>query len=413
MKVLNLWIPLLVLCSLLNAEDQIDGSLEQYISDSKKKQFDYTYEKNEAESSKLRDSWIAPFILNYNFIKNKQEEEATATSAASETEWDQESASVTWTQPIFQSGGIYFGIKYATASGKYANYSVDVQKRKLVKDAISILMQIKQIDLRIMRQNLLIRNTEIALEQVKEQYLSGQLDSSFLDNAIIDRNVVIQALYDIETNKERLISSFEALSDKNYKTAHIPRLDLLDKDQFLTHNIVLKMSDSEVEKNRYFKNVTIAKYLPKVNFSAGYTWTDKTKMFGTFDRPENTSYNYGLKASIPLDINTFVDVSSSRVDYLKSKVVVEDKKRELSAIYDQVMQNIDNLDKKISLSVENKDIYKKLLEDTKELFKAGYKTAYDVELLKNSFDMAEIDSKIYDIDKQLELLTLYEMYKKD
>ncbi|WP_373070108.1 TolC family protein [Sulfurimonas sp.] len=413
MKVLNLWIALLVLCNIANAEEQLNESLEKYISDSKKQQFEYSYEKNEAESSKLRDSWIAPFMLNYSFTKNKQEDEATSTAAASESEWDQESASVTWTQPIFQSGGIYYGIKYATASGKYANYSVDVQKRKLVKDAISILMQIKQIDLRVKRQNLQIRNTEIALEQVKEQYLSGQLDSSFLDNAIIDRNVVIQALYDIETNKERLISSFEALSDMNYKEARIPSLGVLSKDDFLTYNIVLQMSDSEVEKNRYFKDVTIAKYLPKVDFIADYTWTDETKMFGTFDRPENTSYSYGVKASIPLNINTFVDVSSSRVDYLKAKVVVEDKKRELSAIYDQVMQNIDNLDKKKQLSVENKDIYKKLLDDTTELYKAGYKTEYDVELLKNSFEMAELDSKIYDIDKQLELLTLYEMYKKD
>ena len=274
-------------------------------------------------------------------------------------------------------------------------------------------MQIKQTDLRVKRQNLLIRNSEIALEQKKEQYLNGQLDSSFLDNAIIDRNVVIQALYDIQTSKERLISSFETISDMNYQKAKIPNLSVLSRDEFLTYNIVLGMSESEVEKNMYFKDVTIAKYLPQVNFSAAYTWSGETTLFGSFAQAENTSYNYGITASIPLDINTFVDVSSSRVEYLKSKVVLEDKKRELSAIYDQVMQNLDNLDKKKSLSVENKDIYKKLLDDTKELYKAGYKTAYDVELLNNSYEMAIIDSKIYDIDKQLELLTIYEMYKKD
>jgi outer membrane protein TolC len=414
MKVLNLWTALFLLCSVADAQDTLKSdSLEEYISASKKKQFEYSYEKNEAESSKLRDSWISPFTINYSFIKNKQEDEATSTTPAKESEWDQQSASISWNQTIFQSGGIYYGIRYAQASGKYADLSVDVTKRKLVKDTISILMQIKQTDLRIKRQNLQIRNSDIALEQKKEQYLNGQLDSSFLDSAIIERNTVTQALYDIETSKERLISSFEALSDMDYKDARIPNLTLLSKDDFLTYNIVLQMSDSEVEKNRYFKNVTIAKYLPKVSFSASYNWTDETIMLGAFNRPENRSYNYGIKASIPLDINTFDDVSSSKVDYLKAKVVVDDKKRELSSLYDQVVQNIDNLDKKIALSIENKEIYKRLLEETKELYKAGYKTSYDVELLHNSYEMAEIDSKIYAIDKQLELLTLYEMYKKD
>lgn len=417
MKVLNLWTLLLALSSFLYAGDNKTENLEEYISDSKKKQFDYTYEKNEAEASKLRDSWIAPFTLKYSLTKNKQEDEpyvgSTGPVAADESEWEQESASITWNQTIFQSGGIYFGIRYATASGKYANYSADVAKRKLVKDAITILMQIKQADLRAKRQELQIKNTEIALEQKKEQYLSGQLDSSFLDNAIIDRNLVIQSLYDIETSKERLISKFEAISDKDYKQASIPNLQDIQKQEFLKHNLVLKMDESAAEKNDYYNNVTIAKYLPKVSLSAGYSWQGETKMLGAFDRPENTSYNYGVVATIPLDINTFDDISSSRAEYLKSKVALADKKRELGALYDQVMQNIENLEKKKQLSLENKDIYKKLLDETKELYKAGYKTQYDVELLRNSYKMAGIDFKIYEIDKQLELLTLYEMYKKD
>lgn len=412
MKVLTHLIALLVLSDLSFA-DEPNKPLDSYISNNKKQQFDYDYNKNEAETAKLRDSWIAPFILNYSITKNYKEDEALGVTPASKTEWDQESASVSWTQTVFQSGGIYYGIKYATASGKYANYSVDVQKRKLVKDAISILMQIKQIGLRIQRQELQIKNSEISLQQKREQYLSGQLDSGFLDNAIIERNLVIQALYDIETAKEKLISKFQAISDIDYKEAYIPELNLLSREQFLGNNIVLKMNKSEMEKNLYYKNVTIAKYLPKVSFVAGYNWQDQTKMLGFMDRPENTSYNYGIKASIPLDINTFDDVASSRLSYLKAKVAIDDKKRELSAIYEQVMQNIENYEKKKQLSIENKDIYTRLLGETQDLFEAGHKTKYDVDLLRNSVEISEIDFKIFEIDKQLELLTLYEMYKKE
>ncbi|MBU1658864.1 TolC family protein [bacterium] len=399
MKVSNLLIALSLLCSSLAVAKDTDESLEDYISKNKQTQFSYDYQKNEAESSKLRDSWIAPLNLNYSYSKsNPYGSDQTSENAALKMD-----------QPIFQSGGIYYGIKFAEASKLYSNYSVDVAKRKLIKDAISLLMQIKQMDMKIEKQNLQIKNSEINLELKKEQYLNGQLDSGFLDNAIIERNFVIQALYDIETNKERLVSKFNAISDISYKEAPIPHLTLLDKESFLSHNIVLAMADSQIEKSRYAKNVTTAKYLPRISATAGYNWSKSDSPF-QFGSTEKDYYDYGIKASMPFDVNTFVDVESSRVDYLKSKLVIEDKKRELIALFEQVMQNIENFEKKKVLSAQNKDIYVKLLKDTKKLYKAGYKTQYDVEILSNSVQIQELDSKAFEIDRQLELLTLYEMY---
>ena len=94
-------------------------------------------------------------------------------------------------------------------------------------------MQIKQIDLKIDKQNLQIKNSEINLELKTEQYINGQLDSGFLDNAVIEKNTVTQALYDIETNKERLISKFQAISDMPYKSAEVPYLENLNEEEFL------------------------------------------------------------------------------------------------------------------------------------------------------------------------------------
>jgi len=400
MKVLKLSTVLLALySSTLFASDE---KLESYISETKKEQFRYDYEKNEADSSKLRDSWIAPLNLNYSYLKSNPYGD----------EQISENASIKMDQLIFQSGGIYYGIKFAEASKIYADYSIDVAKRKLVKDAISLLMQIKQMDLKREKQNLLIKNSEISLAQKKENYLNGQLDSGFLDSAIIERNQLIQALYDIQTNKERLISKFHAISDMDYKDATVPSLELFSQKEFLEQNIVLTMSQSQIEKNRYFSDVTTAKYLPKVNFVAGYNW-DKSDTIFQFGPNEKDYYSVGLKANLPLDVNSFRDVESSKVDYMKSKIVVEDRKRELVAIYEQVVQNIDNLEKKKQLSVENQDVYERLLIDTKQLFDAGYKAEFDVELMQNSVEIQKSDVAIYEIDKQLELLTLYEMYKNE
>ena len=406
MKASTLLTLLCLSCSSTLFADGNNSTLEKFISSYKQLQFQYDYEKNDAQSSKLRDSWIAPIQINYSYSKSNPYNRKQSN----------QSAAIRINQPIFQSGGIYYGIKFANASRLYSHYSIDVAKRKMIKDAIATLMQIKQTELKEEKQELQIKNAQINLEQKKEEYFSGQLDSGFLDDAIIQKNDAVSALYDIQTAKEKLVSSFHALSDLNYKKVAIPHLELLSNKEFLAHNIVLSQNEAQIQKNRYRKNVTIAKYLPKVNLTAGYNWSLTTNQaFQIGSRVVSNSneldyYDYGVSVSIPLDINTFRDIESAKVDYLKAQVVQKDKQRELNSLYEQVMHNIKKFDKKIALSDENIQLYSKLLSDTKKLFKAGYKTEYDVKRLENSLKIQKIDTKIYEIDKQLELLNLYEMY---
>ncbi len=399
MKALFALTVLFLSCNILLAETE---NLEGYLSELKQQEFSYDYQKVDAESSMLRDSWIQPIRLHYSYAKsNPYDSTQTVQNAA-----------IMLDQPIFQSGGIYFAIKYAEASRIYSNYSVDVAKRKLIKDAISLLMQIKQSDTAIIKQQLLIENANINFQQKEELYMNGQLDSGFLDNAVIELNVFKQALYDLQTAKERLVTSFNSISDLDYKTANIPHLALVQEDQFLNNSIDIKKIESENEKNRYFKNMTVAKYLPKVSVTGGYSWDalDNPSFAGTeVPSPPNTSYyNYGFKVSMPLDVNFQKDIESTNVDYLKSLVILEDTKRSLVALYAQVDQNLRNYDKKIALAFEIEKLYKKLHGDTRSLFKAGYKTQYDVKLLQNSYKIQEYEIKILEIEKQLELLSLYE-----
>lgn len=388
MRALTLFLVLLNLCSF--ADDSI-------LSKSKTQQFEYDKEKNSAEASKLRDSWVAPIMLNYSYMKS---------NPTKKTQTD-ESFSVKINQPIFQSGGIYFGIKYADAFKNYSNVSVEVAKRKAIKNVTSIYLQIQKLDLQIQKQRLNIQNTKIKLEQNKELYLSGHLESGFLDNSIISKNNAILMMYDLKTQKQKLITEFHSLSDKNYSDISLPLLKNLEEDQFLLYNLVLKQNDFAIKKDSYFKNVKLAKYLPKLSFSGGYNWFES-------DLSKDLSYyNYGLTLSMPIDINSFRDVESSRVDYLKSKIVFKEKVKEQKLLFEQVQKNLKNYDFKIGLSKQNLELYKKLLKDTQELFNAGYKSGYDVELLQNSYTMSELDVKIYEIDKQLELLNLYEVYEKD
>jgi len=241
-------------------------SLEDYLSKLKRKQFGYEYEKTDQESNKLRDSWIRPLILQYSINRSNPNENYGAGDSKNQ------SAAIVMDQPIFQSGGIIYGVKFANASREFANYSIDQQKRIMIKQTIDLLMQVKQSDLSIAKQNLQIANSKINLEQKREQYMNGQLDSGFLNNAIIELNIVKQALFDLETRNAQLISQFKKLSDMDPKTARIPFLAIVDEKRFLSENIDIKLAESESEKSRLQKNVTLVKYLPSINLQASYNF---------------------------------------------------------------------------------------------------------------------------------------------
>ena len=384
------------------------AGLAAYLSELKRRAFGYDYAKTEEESIKLRDSWIQPIVISYTL--NRQ----NPYNGQGAPETQQESASIAIDQPIFQSGGIYYGIKYAEASRDAGRYSIEQQERAQIKQAVELLMQIKQADLGIEKQKLQIANSQINLEQKREQYLSGQLDSGFLNNAIIELNVVKQALLDLETAKARLVSSFESISDLDYRSARIPFLAIVEEKRFMEENIDLKLAGSNRDMERYNKSVTLAKYLPSVNLQGSYNWQKQESFFFAGETavksqpPETAYYRYGLTAALPLNINSGNDYETARLAYLKAQVTIDDTKRALKALYEQVSENIRNIEGKIVLSKENADLYETLLKDTQSLYRAGYKTEYDVELLANSVRIESVNQHIYEIDKQLELLALYE-----
>lgn len=381
------------------------GSLfaeQGYLSDLKEKQFSYDYEKVQLQGDMLRESWLQPVVASYSYMKNDQYGGDTTL----------QNMSVSIDQPIFQSGGIYYGIKFAEASRRYSTLSVDAARTKMIKETVALAMQIHQNQFRLEKQKLLAENAKLNLELKTEQYLHGELDSGFLDNAIIEKNLQMQALYDLEAVREKLLSAFSALSDLDPKNVPIPQLQLISKEAFEQHSLDLDLARSEIEKARWNANVTRAKYLPRVSLVAAHTW-DTMVNPAFIGRPMNATFEttyttYGLKASMMFDFNEFRDMELSRVEYLKSQSVLADSKRETRRLFDEVRHNLDKADKKIALAEENRQLYAKLLEDTKELFKAGYKTEYDVNMLANSASIQAFEKKIIELDRQLELLALYE-----
>lgn len=367
-----------------NASDDI-------LSQNKEDILNYSYEKSIQDSSKLEKDWINP--ITYKYIYNNGEKYTTKKSF------------ISISQPIFKSGGIYYAVKYAASMEKYSKTSIDVQRKELIKQTVNLLFQIKKIDITIKKQKLAIQNAKLDIKRKKEQVLNGILDTSFLDNAIIESNIKQNGLIDLEYQKDVLVNNLSTLSDKEYKQLALPTLMLLESDNYIDNNIYVKKAKEDIDSSYWMKNMIFSNYLPTVNFTGDYT-----KYHDSDSNPnlsENGTTNVGFNITIPLDIKYSYNIQSSKIEYLQKKATLNDKKREELSKYKNAIAKINSIDNKIDIAKDDIKLYDSLLTQIQEQLSVGMKTQSDVDTMINSKKIKELDTKSLEVEKQIELLEIY------
>jgi len=398
MKDSNVLKKLLVLCSLLTASIYGD-ELGDILSTNKELLFDYDFQSNELESDKLSKSWINPITLRYGKDYSTQFGNQTIIVGT---------FSIVIDQPIFRSGGIYYAIKYSNALRDANNAEITFQRRKMIGDAVSILFNLEKTKLEQEKLKLLIKNDIIDIRQKRDSYNTGLLDSSFLDQAILKKNQDEIALLEMEFNVLELKQRFAILSDKKPENLKLPVLKLIDKSQYVEKNLELKVDRLRAIQSEYNEKITWAKYLPTVSLQGRYTDGDINPLFvGPNSILQEQYYNYGFSISMPIDVNSFDDIEASKVEKLKAAVQVIDRRETVEEEYQWIYNSLDILNKKIFLAKKDEKIYNSLFRVTKNLAEVGEKTSLDADIMHNSLQIRKIDQKIYEIDKQIQLLKLY------
>lgn len=379
-------VSLLLICNscILSA----DGSI---LSKDRTELFFLNEKQIEENSQKLKKDWINPITLKY--IKNYDEI------------YDQSKSTISISQPIFKSGGIYQAIKYASSLQKYQNLDVESQKKAMIKEATNLLFQIYKTKAQIKKQKLLVQNADIEIQTKREQVLSGLLDTSTLDSTILDANVKKNALLDLEYQLDNIIISFSNLSDKPYDSLELPKFSIINKDHFLGNNIYVAKARADIDTKNWQSKMSISKYLPTINFTYDYT-----KYHDTDSNPaitDNSTTKYGFNLTIPLDTRTFNDIQSSKIEHLKSKTTLNTVRSEEENLLNSKLAKLDILDKKKIIAKDDVKLYDSLLSQMVELRDAGLKTDTDVQTLKNSMEIKSLDINIIELDKQIELLEIY------
>ncbi|WP_292662017.1 TolC family protein [Nitratifractor sp.] len=371
------------------------NDLANYLSREKNQIFDYQEEANRLESAVLRKSWISPLMLSYGESRSDQP-------------WGEQARDRTFSvgidQPIFKSGGIYYAVKFANAQEGATAAQIRLQRRQMIARAIEVLFDLRKNRLQQRQLRLKIRNDEIDIRRKREQYDAGVIDSSFLNQAILQRNQDQTSLLVLQLAEKNLRNAFSLLSDKNPDGLRLPHLRLIGAKEYREKNLELEAQRLQVVGSDYNSKMTWSKYLPTLSVNADYYDTDSNRpLIGMHD----DYYRYGFRISIPLSVNAPQDIEAGRVHYLQQAVQLQDKRKSVASEYRLVLDTLAIIDKKIALARSDEKLYRSLLRSTREQAQAGQKTQLDVETMRNAMEMAKLDAKVYEVEKQIQLLKLY------
>ncbi len=379
----------LLLCILFN--QALFAKDEDILSKSRLQIFTYDEKKNNEDSARLRKDWINPIM--YSYSKNYTDL------------YDTSKSKISISQPIFKSGGIFAAISYANSLQKYSHLAINLQKKAMIKDATTTLFNINKIDLSIKKQELLLKNANIDVQRKKEQVFNGFLDTSYLDNAILAANTNSNLLAELKYQKFELINAFSNLASADYKSFVLPVLSLIQEDEYLNKNILIKQSAYDIKSKYQFKNMTQARYLP--TFNLNYDYTKYHEIDNNKALNKDGIKTYGFSIQIPLDVRTFNEIQSSKLSYLKAKVNKENLILEQKNYFNSKKAKIVMLEEKTVIAKSDYKLYNSLLATISEEQGAGLKTQSDVDTLKNSQKIKALEIKILNYDKQIELLDLY------
>ena len=178
---------------------------------------------------------------------------------------------------------------------------------------------------------------------------------------------------------------------------------MLSREEFLNRSYNIKLANANVAVADEGVSVTKAKYYPSIVAGAHYSKI----LSKTAPNVPKKRLNYSLSVSMPLSVNMGNDIEIAKYNRLIASLNAKISAKNAKVDYNLISKKLSIYDKKIAFANKEARLYRKLLKSTKNLYRAGQKSIADVNLLKNSLQIKRIDAKIYQLQKQVELLGLY------
>ena len=307
------------------------------------------------------------------------------------------SVGLSFSQSIFESGGIEQSIQYAKEQLNSSLIAWENDNVLILQTIYETLLNIKKLNLQIEQSDYYLKNKDIELILKRIQYEAGKADIIDLNNAIMSKNNQEKENISLKNSLKEKKYELSKYTDLSADEIKIIDFNIIDKEKFLKDNLNIKYENSKVQLlNTSYKQLK-SSYLPKVALSSGVNYLNN----------ENDDYrtngSIGLNLSMPIfDITKDAKLQKSKLEVLKQKVNINDMQNELEYEYEQILTFIDTYENYEKTINNNLKLYEELIMVNKSSNDAGMTSDYDLEILQNTRKINEFDLIVNDINKKLQ-----------
>lgn len=359
-------------------------------------------EKKSIESNyeSLRNDWISPVTISSGVSRDHSF--SNKNSSLGKT------ASIGFTQSIFESGGIELSIQYAKDKYKSDLLSWENENYQILQTVYETLLEISKIKLEIEQSSYKLQNKDIELILKKIQYEAGDVDIINLNNAIISKNSQFKENISLENSLKDKIYELSKYTNLKYEEIEVFDFKGVKKEDFINKNIELLIEKSKIDVLNTSYKQKKASYLPKVSTTLKANYSDSEDFNSYTQKEANNSGLASLNLTVPLyDYNKSNKLEESKINYLKQNVQVNDLKNQLAYEYEQILNKIDSYEKYNKTINESIKLYDDLIMVNAVSNSAGMTSSYDLDILKNTKKINEYDLALNDINIKLQYSKLY------
>ena len=355
--------------------------------------------KNEIKELKIKSSEEKQKVNQYDWLSDIDLSLSQSKDNENEKSKDY---SLSLSQEVYNFGGISAKIDYANYLFKQESLKIQMDNQDDLYLLYSNIINLLVNNLTIKQNILNTKNKEIEVNIKKSQYKNGESDISELNDAIMTKNLLEDTKMELMLEKVKYQNEIKKLTQYDISNIDFPKVSLLNKEEFLANSSKKRYTqiESKISQTQYQK--TKSSYLPslKINGSAGYNNSDTTNNLDDY-------YKYGASISIPLSYTSSNDIQQSKLIFLKNKKEEDLTYIELENTYETSYETIKQYEKRINLALNDIKLYEELLRLNQEEYNAGFKAMEDVDTLKNSKEIRQLDIEKYKLYIKKEILFLY------
>ena len=329
----------------------------------------------------------------------------SGTSTTDQDDYTTNKFAISYSQDLFQFGGLWFSYSYANSYSQYQELGIDVTESGYLKSAYTTALSMLINDLTIEQTQLRIENAKIEIKTKTDLYKVGQADISDLNNAIMSKNSYFGTLLDLKQSKITYLATLKEYTNLSYKEITFPNIELIDKDKYIASSLSILQQQAYADTLRYTKYVNTTSLFPKLSFTYSYANTDYENP--SYSSSNGDSYSYMFTLSMPINISSYINRTKSSVESLIAEEQLEDERISEQLAYELSENNIKNYQEKLKLAQEDVELYTTMVELTSKEVEGGFKSSLDLETLQNTKRIRELDIQINELKIKKELISLY------